>query len=52
MKINGFLSLCLALALSLLPALAHAGCTTTFVTMPDGRVMQCQQCDGGQVICS
>lgn len=49
---RALVTLFFAAALCLLPVLAHAGCTTTFVTMPDGRVLQCQQCDGGQVICA
>jgi len=34
------------------PAPSPAPCVITFVTLPDGRVMQCQQCSGGQIICA
>lgn len=34
------------------PASPQTPCTITYVTLPDGRVMLCQQCGSGQVICA
>lgn len=36
-------------AFLVMPQLAYAGCTTQFITLPDGRSMSCMTCCYGNV---